>query len=189
MLPFFLQALVVGGITPNSENKSKVYNEEEYCTTKDASEILHLSEYTVRKKIRDGELNADVIPGKTGYRIKKSDLVAYRARKQKKGTSINVAKNTISVAFTDVVNKITELSRNQSEFKLDSNLFKDFIDGKKQDLRSLTLRKQKLDLQNDDSSECNQKKIDLDIAISDLEAEIKAYEFVFNAVQNKRSGS
>ena len=78
MLPFLIGAAVGVAGSLGSKILSDVF-----YTTKEASVLLDISEYTVRKKIRDGELKAEVIPGKAGYRINKTDLNDYLERRRR----------------------------------------------------------------------------------------------------------
>ena len=61
-------------------------SEDRYYTVKDASEVLGLSEYTVRKKIREGEIAA--IHGasdREGYKIPHDELIAYMKKSKRSG--------------------------------------------------------------------------------------------------------
>ena len=182
MIPFIFQALALSGVLNYS--KSKLSSEEEYLTTKDASKILQLTEYTVRKKIRDGELNAEVIPGKKGYRIKKFDLDNYKSRNQRSSQSTqinsNITPNVTDIPFSQIIGAaaVWGITNINPDSEIDTSGIQNFIDGKKQDLKGLNLRKQKLLLQNDSSEKYEKAKLDLEIEISDLEAEIKAYELL-----------
>ena len=72
MIPLLIGAAAgVAGTFAVSKVLSKDKN---FYTTKEVAELLKISEYTVRKKIRDGEIKAE--PGKA-YRIRKEDLEEY----------------------------------------------------------------------------------------------------------------
>ena len=51
--------------------------DKEYYTTEDVAKISGLSEYTVRKKIRDGELPAEGAGNRSGYQIRKDALMDF----------------------------------------------------------------------------------------------------------------
>ena len=51
--------------------------DKEYYTTEDVAKISGLSDYTVRKKIREGELYAEGEGNRSGYRIRKEDLLEF----------------------------------------------------------------------------------------------------------------
>ena len=59
-------------------NQMSTLKDKDYLTTKEAANILGVTEYTVRKKIRNNEIKA--IPGATvreGYKIDKDSLIEY----------------------------------------------------------------------------------------------------------------
>lgn len=51
--------------------------DKEYYTTEDVAKISGLSDYTVRKKIREGELPAEGEGNRSGYRIRKEELLDF----------------------------------------------------------------------------------------------------------------
>ena len=51
--------------------------DKEYYTTEEVAKISGLSDYTVRKKIREGELSAEGEGTRSGYRIRKEDLLEF----------------------------------------------------------------------------------------------------------------
>ena len=88
MLPIILG--IAGALLAKGMTKDDVMKEVErradlldkaYYTTEDVAKISGLSEYTVRKKIRDGELPAEGEGNRSGYRIRKDALMAYTARR------------------------------------------------------------------------------------------------------------
>ena len=70
-------ALLAKGLTKDDVieelKKKEAFLDKESYTTEDVAKISGLSEYTVRKKIRDGDLPADGEGNRSGYRIKKED--------------------------------------------------------------------------------------------------------------------
>ena len=47
---------------------------QEWLTVHDIAQLLHVSEHTVRRWIREGRLTANFFGGRIGYRVKDSDL-------------------------------------------------------------------------------------------------------------------
>lgn len=129
---------------------SKIANmlDKNFYTTKDVAALLNISEYTVRKKIRDGELKAEA--GKS-YRISKDALEEYIKN--------NAAGNIESVS-PEILESVIEV-RNMELKKL-----------------KLQLQKLELDADDLESKDFKKKRLALEIDISDLEAEIKKYRIV-----------
>ena len=84
MLPIALG--IAGALLAKGKSKDDAMKEverradlldKEYYTTEDAAKISGLSDYTVRKKIRDGELRAEGEGNRSGYRIRKEDLLEF----------------------------------------------------------------------------------------------------------------
>lgn len=181
MFPFWFgaAAVAVAGVAD-----SKVLaTDDEFYTTRDASVLLEISEYTVRKKIREGEIKAETIPGKSGYRIRKSVLNEYMENKNKgKNKSATTAVNTTSdktsdAIFVESMAQLGEMIANNPEVKnMNPELLRRIVEGKQMDLKGLKLRLQMLELDGDDSTEFKKKKLKLEIAINNLEAEIQAYK-------------
>jgi excisionase family DNA binding protein len=55
----------------------RMNTEQRWYRVRDIVELLRVHEQTVRRWIRTGELQAYNFGGKTGYRIKESDLEAF----------------------------------------------------------------------------------------------------------------
>lgn len=175
MIPALLGALAgaVGGALGGFVASKKFSKDDVFYTTKDASEILGISEYTVRKKIREKNLKAEVIPGKSGFRIRKSDLEEYQGKKK----NSEPVESQPESSFGDLTRQIIEsILENPDMNELNSELLKNIIDGRQLDLKGLQLRLKRLELDADDSIEFQKKKISLEIAINDLQAEIQAYQ-------------
>ena len=186
MLPFLIGAAVGVAGSLGSKILSDVF-----YTTKEASVLLDISEYTVRKKIRDGELKAEVIPGKAGYRINKTDLNDYLERRRRL-KSIDASDDKVEKIFLEklappeeknenvFVDSMMQLDKavinNPNAKKVSPELLRGVIAGKETDLKGLRLRLKMLELDDDDSIEFKKKKLQLEIDINDLEAEIQAYK-------------
>ena len=161
--------------------------EAKYYTTKDVSDILEITEYTVRKKIRNGDLKAETFPGHAGYRIKHEELQDYISRHHNLNT---LEKFTASSPenFSFAIEKLEEHLKQNPESFIDSKSLQTFIDGKKIDLDGLNLRLRLLELDEENSIDFQRKKLSLELAINQLKAEIKAYEmFKLSAEQKNQS--
>ena len=84
MLPIILGiagALLAKGLTKDDAMKEVERRadllDKAYYTTEDVAKISGLSEYTVRKKIRDGELPAEGEGNRSGYQIRKDALMEF----------------------------------------------------------------------------------------------------------------
>lgn len=188
MIPALLGALAgaVGGALGGFVASKKFANDDVFYTTKDASEILGISEYTVRKKIREKNLKAEVIPGKSGFRIRKSDLEEYQGKKK----FSELAEPQQESSFGDLTRQIIEsILENPDMNELNSELLKNIIDGRQLDLKGLQLRLKRLELDADDSIEFQKKKISLEIAINDVQAEIQAYQTAEIAIRDLKNYS
>lgn len=187
MIPALIGALAgaVGGFAV-----SKIISKDDvFYTTKDASEILGISEYTVRKKIREKDIRAEVIPGKSGFRIKKSDLEEYQGRKKNsKSADFEPEPQMEESNFASLTTQLVESILSDSENGAVSQEFlQNVIEGRQLDLKGLQLRMKQLELDADDSIEFKRKKIALEIAINDLEAEIQAYQTVTIAARDLKN--
>ena len=178
MIPFLIGA-VIGSV--NTATASEISSEDEiFYTTKEIARMLKITEYTVRKKIREGIIKAEVIPGKYGYRIRKSDLENYLTEKNTSGTNRNLKSGFDKEhRFENLLGKISSIALNKSSNDIDTDnlkLLKEIIAGKETDLKGLKLRLQMLELDNEETVEFKKKRLSLEIAINDLEAEIKAFQ-------------
>ncbi len=135
---------------------SKILSKDKnFYTTKEVAELLKISEYTVRKKIREGEIKAE--PGKA-YRISKDDLEEY-------------IKNNLHA---------TELLGRENAESFSPELLSQIIEVKEMDLKRLKLQLQKLELEEEEHEpkEYQKKRISLEISINELESEIKTYQII-----------
>lgn len=100
------------------------FTKDEY-TTKEAAELLGLSEYTLRKRIRDKELNVLGKRGKT-YVISKEELERYSEEKRKKGILVGGMANSLVAPMVTPLSNITSMNTSDSTLintsKMISNL-------------------------------------------------------------------
>ena len=125
--------------------------DKNFYTIKEVAELLKISEYTLRKKIRDGEIKAE--PGKA-YRISKEDLEEYLHATQLEGTG--------------------------DEDHFNPEILKQIMELKEMDLKRLRLQLQKLELEIDEyePKEFQKKKLSLEIEINELESKIKTQQIL-----------
>ena len=180
MIPAFIIAGMAGAAIAKTLNKDEIF-----YSTKNVSELIGVSEYTVRKKIRDGEIKAEVIPGKAGYRVSKSDLEEYLNRKKVSATEKGETNTGIFGTLIEQIGKA--FLDNPDVESLNPELLKSIIEGKQLDLKGLKLRLQRLALDDDGSNDFKKKKLDLEIAINDLESAIQAYQITKNAIKDLKN--
>ena len=175
MIPFFMAVAV--GAASTVEDDAFSASEEKFYTTKEVSEILELTEYTVRKKIRDGDIKAEIFPGHAGYRIKHDDLKDYIS--QHRGNALQEKMfQTTPESFTMAIQKLEEEINRNRDATVDPSVIQTFIDGKKIDLEGLNLRLRLLELDDNATADFQRKKLSLELAINQLQAEIKACELL-----------
>ena len=70
-------------------------DEDKLYTTKEAAKELGVSEYTIRKKIRDGDLKAEKMKGEAGYRITRKEIERFSEVSGKSGITLKKAKSIV----------------------------------------------------------------------------------------------
>lgn len=176
MIPLLLNATLNNDLR-NAITASQNNSQEKLYTTKEVADILGVTEYTVRKKIREGELLAKKFLGHAGYRIRHDDLLDYlniHCTHNPEKLSQNHFFNPIPEFFSATIQNLADALN--SDAQNNHAAIQTFIDGKKIDLDSLTLRLRLLELDKDSTSDFLRKKFSLELAINQLQAEIKAYE-------------
>lgn len=189
MIPFLLKATINEDIR-NAILVSSTNPKEKLYTTKEVSEILGVTEYTVRKKIRDGELPAKTFPSHAGYRIKQEalrDYINLHSIHNPAKLSQDELSQPIPEIFTATMQSLTEALNNNSRVQSDPAVIQTFIDGKKIDLNGLNLRLRLLELNEDATDDFQRKKISLELTINQLQAEIKACELFKLALEKTSS--
>lgn len=161
-----------------------------FYTVKEAAKILGLSEYTVRKKIRENVIkipeNSDTnkrLPSKReGYRIPEETLENYSGRRivssdtlLNSGTLTETEKipNTIKTLL-DIVNGEKSETQENSDFVFNSNIKNLLIDFFNRAIRKIDLNLEALQHKQNEklSEEEREKVIDLEIAKEELEQQI-----------------
>lgn len=81
-IPFLLGAALMTAAAATAASE-KTSNEDKECTAAEAAELLGLSEYTVKKKIREEELNGRIVGKK--YMVPMASIQEYSKRVGKSG--------------------------------------------------------------------------------------------------------
>ena len=184
MFPFILAAAGVLANELNEQNatnKTVLSNNNNGYSTKDVAEILGISEYTVRQKIREKSLKAEKIKGIAGYRISQDNLDNYIKTKKHRSNvqPTNKSINSNSVAnIKDFSGTLGNIANTDDKSIYDIGLLTKIKEGKVKDLNGLNLRLQMLSLDKNDSPYFQKKELALKIAINDLEAAIQAYDLL-----------
>lgn len=116
-------ALLAKGLTKDDVieelKKKEAFLDKEIYTTEDVAKISGLSEYTVRKKIRDGDLPADGEGNRSGYRIKKEDLKTFLDTQRSFERNSNLAAKEWSV---EELRKLVTGSENEKKPSLEKTV-------------------------------------------------------------------
>lgn len=185
MIPLFLN-VAFNNVFKNSILTSSTTPEEKFYTTKEVSEILGITEYTVRKKIREGDISAVTFPGHAGYRVKHEALKDYiniHSIHAPDRLSSDELSQPVAENFTSTMHSLSQALKNHPEIQTDTYFIQTFIDGKKIDLECLLIRLRLLELDEDDTIEFQRKKFSLELAINQLKAEVKACELFKLAIE------
>ncbi|WP_304067746.1 helix-turn-helix domain-containing protein [Megamonas hypermegale] len=183
-------------------------------TTKEAAQILGLSEYTVRKKIRDKEL---MISGKEGksYLISKNEIARYLKKQGKMGLMENigsVSEGAIgrtaigsllgsAIAATipgaiigGIIGGLTGNKVGSFEMRCDTlfndvklnkndvNFYKDYYEGRQQDLKVAKLEYERLMLDKEDTVEFKKKKLDIEMKIETIKSDLHAIKMKIDSL-------
>lgn len=190
MLPLLLGALAVGaGVATIVEKENNNTQKKNNYTTKEAAEILGISEYTVRKKIRDEELKAIKIPGEAGYRISKEELERYSEKAGKSGITLKEASKSTEVhgsLFDKNIFGIYEILNSPNETDITKEekrkILEEYYKGKQNELKLIELKykrflldKDEIDKEDEKSvKEFDKQELDYQIKIESLKTEVQA---------------
>ena len=169
-------------INQTKSNDDKTSNNVGY-STKEIADILGISEYTVRQKIRDKQIIAEKIPGVAGYRITQESLDDYINKKKRKPHFPEALKNDKVNNIVDFSSTLGKIVNASDDSTYDIDLLKKIKEGKETDLKGLELRLQMLLLEKNDTNYFKKKKLALEIDKNNLEAEIKAYDIIINSIE------
>lgn len=177
------------------------YSKNEY-TTKEAANLLGMSEFTLRRKIRNKEINVIGKKGKS-YIISKEDLKQYvkekgnfnisnTTRKQAEAIANMVIANGLdpsiifNIATTPIMNSIISSilvsilpvenlknTFNNVEDNLDIDFYKTCYKSIQRDLNIVKFKLEKLMLDKDNTVEYKKKELDLRIQIETIEKNLQ----------------
>lgn len=170
------------------------FSKDEY-TTKEAAGILGISEFTLRRKIRNKEINVIGKKGKS-YIISKEELERYTKKKEIPNISekqaytmgkMMVANRSISDTILDAffdgmrvatqeaswvnalpIEKYMDIFRNK-----DVEFYKEYYKSKQKDLNIAKLELEKLMLDKDDTIEYKKNELDLRIQIMSIKRDLQ----------------
>lgn len=183
MLPF-ISGLVNNMIKENIEEKPKnVYS------TKEVAKILNMSEYTIRKKIRNKEIEATKEEGELKYKITREAIEKYTQNELNKlgiknNNTSDEDKNNENVSIVDLISSTVNNTLDNASKCINSHLPSNKnIDEKinqkqteliknKSALKIKQLEYNKFQLDDDNSLEYKKKDIDFQIAIEKLSSNV-----------------
>ena len=155
-------------------------DEKKNCTVTEAAKILNLTEYTVRKKIREGEIKA--IRGKSdreGYRIPFNELVRYA---QNNGRSENLVEfgfvgAFLGMGFTKILEEANNIKRKKNSASDYEKIKELSIESIKDEIEATQYYIQALEIDGDKMSKEDKKRVlEGKAKIKLLERQIKEIE-------------
>ena len=152
----------------SAENGCFSDNKNEECTVEEASDLLGISEYTIKKKIREGDLKGRIVGKK--YMIPIESIYEYSKKVKKSGKILGVQESNATESALDAIpddlkNQFIEKFEEIWNSKI---LLKNFIESLKIEKEIITLKIKKLELQkaqvsNDMQNELEQQILDKQI--------------------------
>lgn len=163
------------------------YSKDKY-TTKEVANLLGMSEFTLRRKIRNKEINVIGKKGKS-YIISKEELERYAKEKGKNisGSTLAAAVSTLGCvapatipALAPIVLGATFLKKLADLFDdkddnddRDIGFYKNYYKSRQKDLNISKLELERLMLDKDDTIEYKKKELDLRIQIESIEKDLQ----------------
>lgn len=183
----FVGAAVVSAIagkdTKEKEPVKEIENKDErYISTAEAAERLSLTEYTIRRKIREGSLSAKNLPGRRGYFIAESEIENYLSGRTKKSSA--------SVSDFDTKIKLLDAEINSSTDSVNPKAIEKYIEGIKLEIQNLELRIAKIAIeikQNPDDENLKIQRLDLLLEQNEKQQQLQAYSFLLENMNNGNS--
>lgn len=153
------------------ENSSALYS------AKEAADMIGISEYTLKRKIRDNVIKADLIGNK--YMVSMSEIEKYCSDNGKRniamaGSPATTLSTNIDSALTNNPTFLANLNNN--------NFLSNLIDGLGIEIEALNLQIEKLKLQMDDNLDDTAKRkikndiLDLELKKNSIQQRIKIFE-------------
>ncbi|WP_462258345.1 helix-turn-helix domain-containing protein [Dialister invisus] len=168
--PFLAGSMVTSIVkTISSDDKSKnTSNGDEECTVAEAANLLGLSEYTVKKKIRDKKLIARIVGKK--YMVSLASIQEYSRKTGKSGQILGESYLDIDGISEDIWNNSTLLQAFIESAKLQQNILS-------LECKKLELSKKMLTKTDDDKvNELSQQIMDKEILSLEVAKNIKLCE-------------
>lgn len=168
--PFLAGSMVTSIVkTISSDDKSKnTSNGNEECTVAEAANLLGLSEYTVKKKIRDKKLIARIVGKK--YMVSLASIQEYSRKTGKSGQILGESYLDIDGISEDIWNNSTLLQAFIESAKLQQNILS-------LECKKLELSKKMLTKTDDDKvNELSQQIMDKEILSLEVAKNIKLCE-------------
>lgn len=168
--PFLAGSMVTSIVkTISSDDKSKnTSNGDEECTVAEAANLLGLSEYTVKKKIRDKKLIARIVGKK--YMVSLASIQEYSRKTGKSGQILGESYLDIDGISENIWNNSTLLQAFIESAKLQQNILS-------LECKKLELSKKMLTKTDDDKvNELSQQIMDKEILSLEVAKNIKLCE-------------
>lgn len=200
MLPF-ISGIVNNMIKENIEEKPKnVYS------TKEVAQILNMSEYTVRKKIRNKEIEATKEAGELKYKITREAIEKYTQNELNKlgiknNNISNEDKNNENLSIVELISSTVNNTLDNASKCINSHLPSNkSIDEKinqkqteliknKSELKIKQLEYNKFQLDENNSLEYKKKDIDFQIAIEKLSSSVDILQKELQLLEQEKKGS
>lgn len=200
MLPF-ISGIVNNMIKENIEEKPKnVYS------TKEVAQILNMSEYTVRKKIRNKEIEATKEAGELKYKITREAIEKYTQNELNKlgiknNNISNEDKNNENMSIVELISSTVNNTLDNASKCINSHLPSNkSIDEKinqkqteliknKSELKIKQLEYNKFQLDENNSLEYKKKDIDFQIAIEKLSSTVDILQKELQLLEQEKKGS
>lgn len=153
---------------------------EKTCTVSEAAKVLGLTEYTVRKKIRDGDIKA--IKGSSdreGYRIPLDELMRYAENHghSEMFTGFGLIGDFLGAGLQKILDNFDSVKRKNPNYARIKNLT---IESIQDEIEATEYHIQALELDGDDISREDRKKIlEAKAKIKTLERKIKEIELEY----------
>ena len=144
------------------------------CTVAEAAKILDLTEYTVRKKIRDGDIKAIKASDREGYRIPLDELISY-SEKHGRSEEIAAGFGLLGTGLQKILDNLCSVKRKKNHnYEKIKNLT---IASIQDEIEATEYHIQALELDGDDiSKEDKRKVLEAKAKIKMLERKIKEIE-------------
>lgn len=200
MLPF-ISGIVNNMIKENIEEKPKnVYS------TKEVAQILNMSEYTVRKKIRNKEIEATKEAGELKYKITREAIEKYTQNELNKlgiknNNISNEDKNNENMSIVELISSTVNNTLDNASKCINSHLPSNkSIDEKinqkqteliknKSELKIKQLEYNKFQLDENNSLEYKKKDIDFQIEIEKLSSTVDILQKELQLLEQEKKGS